>query len=63
MTQRATNSRFWNFDGVVVRTTDKAMLINVDDKDIWFPKAIVEDHIDGTFTIPMEWALEKELVK
>jgi hypothetical protein len=52
----------FDFNGEVLKETDKALLIGVDDKEVWFPRSIVEDNRDGTFTVPMSWAIEKELI-
>lgn len=53
-----------DFEGEVLKETDKALLVGIYGvgKEIWFPKAIIEDNKDGTFTVPISWAEEKEIL-
>ncbi len=44
-------------------TTDKGgMLLHNGDKGEWFPKSLVEDNGDGTFTMPEWLAMEKGFI-
>jgi hypothetical protein len=43
-------------------TTEKAMRLFDGKRSVWLPKRFVEDNGDGTFTMPLWLAEEKELV-
>jgi hypothetical protein len=51
-------------DGKIVRETDKAFLVRVDDKEIWVPKSCVHDdsevydmeNDEGTIVVKRWWA-------
>lgn len=42
----------YDFEAEIIHETDK----------VWFPKSILEDNGDGTFTCPEKFAIEKEIV-
>lgn len=42
--------------------TDKAFLVFDGDKTVWLPKSQVEQNDDGTWTMPLWLAQEKELI-
>lgn len=54
--------QLYDFKATKITETDKAILLDVEDKEVWFPSAVVEDNKDGTYTVPMSWAIEKEIV-
>lgn len=56
------NDKLFDFAAEKRHETDKAMLLFDGTKEIWFPKALVEDNGDGTFTMPEWLAIKKELV-
>ena len=58
----ATRERLYDFEAEQVRETEKAILLDIDGKTVWFPKYVIEDHGDGCYTIPEKWAIEKEIV-
>ena len=51
-------------DGKIISETDKALLIRVNDKDIWVPKSVVHDdsevfdmeNDEGTVVVKRWWA-------
>ncbi len=58
-----TLSDLYDFKVTIIHETDKAVLVRAnDDKEHWFPLSIIENHRDGTFTVPMEWAVEKDII-
>lgn len=55
--------KLYDFAGEIVHETELALLIDCGEKQpIWFPKSIVEDNGDGTFTVPERWAKDKGIV-
>lgn len=48
--------------GELRRETEKAFLIFDGDKQVWLPKALVEQDDDNTFSMPEWLALEKGLI-
>lgn len=42
--------------------TEKAWLLHDGTHEAWVPKSQVENNRDGTFTMPMRLAIEKEFV-
>jgi hypothetical protein len=42
--------------------TEKAYLIHDGKREVWVPKSQVENNDDGTFTMPVWLATDKELV-
>lgn len=44
------------------RETDKAFLLYDGKKEVWVPRAQVEDNDDGTFSMPEWLALDKGLI-
>lgn len=56
-------NKLFDFSAEIVHETEKALLLDVgEEKPIWFPKSIVEDNGDGTFTVPENYAKEKGIV-
>lgn len=49
-------------EGEVIYETALAWLLNIDGDQVWLPKSQVEDHGDGTFTVPEWLALERGLI-
>ena len=54
--------RFYDFAGTKLRETQEAILIDDGTKRVWFPKSMIEENNDGTFTVPEWLAIEKEIV-
>lgn len=55
--------QLYDFEAKIVHQTPKAFLLDVgNDEPIWMPKSIVQDNNDGTFTIPENYAKEKEII-
>ena len=54
-------SQFYDFEADWVAETDKAMCLEIDGNEVWFPKSVLESNDDGSYTIPLEWAEEKGL--
>lgn len=50
-----------DIEAKLVHQTEKAYLLKVGDREAWVPKSQVEDNGDGTFTMPEELAVEKEI--
>ena len=48
--------------GQILHETEKAWLVDTGDAKVWFPKSLVEDNDDGTFTIPEWLAKDKGLI-
>lgn len=47
----------------LIHETDLAILVkNLKGEDVWLPKSVVEDYGDGTYAVPHQWAMEKELI-
>lgn len=56
-------SVLFDFSAKIVHETEKALLLDVgNDEPIWMPKSIVENNDDGTFTVPENYAKEKEII-
>lgn len=52
----------YSFQAKIVVETDMAYLLDVDGKQVWFPKSKIEGEGDNWWTVP-EWiAIEKEIV-
>lgn len=52
-----------DFAAVKVNETEAAILVDHGgDEPAWFPKSVIEDNGDGTFTVPEWWAKEKGVV-
>lgn len=49
-----------DFSAEKIHETDKAFLLKFGDKEAWFPKSVIEEHDDGTFTTTKYWIEEKE---
>lgn len=48
--------------GVLLHSTDAALLVDFEGTQVWLPKSQVEDNNDGTFTMPEWLAIEKGIV-
>lgn len=62
-----TGKELHDFQAVRKHETEKAYLLTVyvigeGEQDVWFPKAWCQDNEDGTYTVPMHWAIEKKVV-
>lgn len=56
-------SELVDFAAVKVMETDSAILLDHgDEEEAWFPKSIIEDNGDGTYTVPEWWAMEKGVI-
>lgn len=57
------DQELYDFDAVIVHETEKALLLDSGDIGaIWFPKSIVVNNGDGTFTVPERYAMSKGLI-
>ena len=56
-------SKLHDFDAKIVHETERALLLDVgQDEPLWFPKSIIENNDDGTFTVPEDYALNKGII-
>ena len=56
-------SDLFDFAAVIVHETDAATLLDVGlDDPVWFPKSVLQDNGDGTWTVPERLAVEKGIV-
>lgn len=53
------SGKLYDFDGTIIHKTDKATLLEVELEQVWFPNSVLQNNDDGTFTVPLEWAIEK----
>jgi RNase P/RNase MRP subunit p29 len=56
------DDRLYDFEGRVVHETEKALLLSDGTRQAWFPRSMVQDNGDGTFTVPERLAVEKGFV-
>ena len=55
-------SKLYDFEATKLTSTEKAILLDVDGKKVWFPKTQIQENDDETFTIEEWLAIEKEIV-
>lgn len=55
-------AELWTFAAKVLLERENATLLFDGEKQVWAPKSLLEDHGDGTFTVPQWFAEEKEMV-
>lgn len=53
----------YQFDATFIRDTEKAVLLNVDGEEIWFPKAMITWVHKGTYEVSKSFAKEKGLIE
>ena len=46
----------------IVHETDRALLLDDGKRRVWIPKSQIENNGDGTFTLSIRLAQEKELI-
>jgi hypothetical protein len=55
-------NELFDISAQIRRETDKAWLLFDGTKEAWVPKSLVEDNRDGTFTMPVWLAKDKEFI-
>ena len=52
----------YDFEADWVVETEASVCLEIDGNDIWFPKYVLQENDDGTYTVPRDWAQEKGLI-
>ena len=53
----------YDFAAILKHETEKAVLLDCGlEESVWFPKSVIQDNGDGTWTVPERFAIEKGLV-
>ena len=57
------SDRLYDFAATKIHSTENAVLLDCGlDEPVWFPKSVIEDNGDGTWTVPEHFAIEKGIV-